>query len=104
MSFTRFRERSRDVQDGVERHTFGKVEYTKAGAIMRKAKGTDTEDDESPMIIGTASFNLPKDHNSEIFMHASSSDTTLKMTVMAIPRDKQRRWMEGAGGVQHPTD
>jgi hypothetical protein len=24
--------------------------------------------------------------------------------VMTIPKDKQRRWMEGAGGVQHPTD
>jgi hypothetical protein len=26
------------------------------------------------------------------------------MAVMTIPKDKQRRWEEGSGGVQHPTD
>ena len=32
---------------------------------------------------------------------ASSSDTTLKMALLTIPKDKQRRWEEGHGGVQH---
>ena len=32
------------------------------------------------------------------------SDTTLKVAILTIPHDKQRRWPEGEGGVQHPTD
>ena len=26
------------------------------------------------------------------------------MALLTIPKDKQRRWEEGHGGVQHPTD
>jgi hypothetical protein len=35
---------------------------------------------------------------------ASSSDTQLKMAFQQIPHDKQRRWPENEGGIQHPTD
>ena len=105
MSFTRFRERSRDVQDGTERHVWGEQEYLKSAGSIIKVKGTDSEDQEASVLnIGGVSFNLKKDSDSEVFLLASSSDTTLKVAMMTIPKDKQRRWMEGAGGVQHPTD
>lgn len=105
MSFTRFRERSRDLQDGTERHVWGEQEYLKSAGSIIKVKGTDSEDQEAAVLnIGGVSFNLKKDSDTEVFLLASSSDTTLKVAVMTIPKDKQRRWMEGAGGVQHPTD
>jgi hypothetical protein len=104
MSFTRFRERSRDVQDGVERHVWGKQEYTGKGSII-KVRGTDTEDQEAAvLVIGGVSFNVKEKFNTEVMLLSSSSDTTLKMALLTIPKDKQRRWMEGDGGVQHPTD
>ena len=103
MSFQRFRERSRDVQDGIERHVWGEQEYTGQGSVI-KVNGTDTKDEEAPVLNNGSSFNLKKDHNSEVMLLSSGSDTTLKMAVLTIPRDKQRRWRENTGGVQHPTD
>jgi hypothetical protein len=105
MSFQRYRERSRDVQDGTERHVWSKQEFiSNAGSII-KVRGTDTNDEEAAVLnIGGVSFNLKKDANAEVFLLASSSDTNLKVAVLTIPRDKQRRWQEGDGGVQHPTD
>lgn len=105
VTFTRFRERSRDVQDGTERHVWGQQEYQNSAGSIIKVRGTDTNDEEAAVLnIGGVSFNLPKDSNAEVFLLASSSDTTLKMAVLTIPKDKQRRWKEGDGGVQHPTD
>jgi hypothetical protein len=105
MSFQRFRERSRDMQDGTERHVFGEQQYVEGAGSIVKVKGTDTEDEEATVLnIGGVSFNLPKDSDTEVMLLSSSSDTTLKMAILTIPRDKQRRWGEGAGGVQHPTD
>ena len=104
-SFTQFRERSRDMNDGTERHVWGKLEYVKnAGAII-KVRGTDTEDQEAAVLnVGGVSFKVKEKFNTEVMLLASSSDTTLKMALLTIPKDKQRRWMEGHGGVQHPTD
>lgn len=104
MSFQRTRERSRDLQDEVERHVWGEQKYISVGSIIR-VRGTDTEDKEAVVLnIGGVSFNLPKDSNTEVFLDSSSSDTTLKMAILTIPRDKQRAWMENTGGIQHPTD
>lgn len=104
-SFTRFRERSRDVNDGTERHVWGKQKYIKNAGSIIKVRGTDTEDEEaSVLVIGGVSFNVKEKFNTEVMLLASSSDTTLKMALLTIPKDKQRKWMEGHGGVQHPTD
>jgi len=104
MTYTYFRERSRDQQDGTERHIWGEQKYIKGKGSIIKVKGTDSEDQEAMVVNGGSSFNLKKDHDSEVYLLASSSDTTLKMAIMNIPFDKQRRWPEGEGGVQHPTD
>jgi len=104
-SFTRYRERSRDINDGTERHVWGKQEYIKKNGSIIKVRGTDTEDQEAAvLVIGGVSFNVKEKFNTEVMLLASSSDTTLKMALLTIPKDKQRRWMEGHGGVQHPTD
>lgn len=104
MSFTRYRERSRDVQDGLERHVWGKQEYTGKGSVI-KVRGTDTEDEEAAVLnIAGVSFNVKEKFNTEVMLLSSGSDTNLKMALLTIPKDKQRRWMEGSGGVQHPTD
>jgi hypothetical protein len=102
--FVPFGARSNDVQDGLERHVYGELEYHDAGAII-KVKGTDTADEEATVLVmGSGSFKLKKDHDAEVFLLASSSDTQLKMAVLQIPHDKQRRWPENEGGIQHPTD
>lgn len=103
-SFLQYRERSRDVQDGTERHVWGKQEYVEKGGSIIKVRGTDTEDQEAMVLVNGVSFNVKEKFNTEVFLLASSSDTTLKMALLTIPKDKQRRWMEGSGGVQHPTD
>jgi hypothetical protein len=103
MSFTRYRERTRDVQDGIERHVWGKQKYTGKGSII-KVRGTDSEDQEAMVLVGGVSFNVKEKFNTEVMLLSSSSDTQLKMALLTIPKDKQRRWMEGSGGVQHPTD
>jgi hypothetical protein len=104
-SFQRYPERTRDVQDGTERHVWGKQEYIKGAGSIIKVRGTDTEDLEASVLnIGGTSFNVKEKFNTEVFLLASSSDTQLKMAVLTIPKDKQRKWMEGHGGVQHPTD
>jgi len=105
MSFLTQNGRSKDVQDGTERHIYGELKYESDGGAIIKVKGTDSEDEEAiVMNIGGANFKLKKDHDAEVFLLASSSDTTLKMAVLTIPHDKQRRWPEGEGGIQHPTD
>lgn len=104
MSFTHFRERSRDVQDGLERHVWGEQKYNGKGSHI-KVRGTDTNDEEAAVLnVSGVSFNLKKDANTEVFLLSSSSDTNLKVAILTIPRDKQRRWPEGEGGLQHPTD
>jgi hypothetical protein len=104
MTFLPYTARSKDVQDGTERHVWHELKYESAGAII-KVKGTDTEDEEAMVLnIAGASFKLKKDHDTEVFLLSSSSDTQLKMAVLTIPKDKQRRWPENEGGIQHPTD
>lgn len=104
-TFQPYRERTRDIQDGTERHVWGKQEYIKGAGSIIKVRGTDTEDQEAAvLVIGGTSFNVKEKFNTEVMLLAGSSDTTLKMALLTIPKDKQRRWMEGHGGVQHPTD
>ena len=103
MTFLPYSARSKDVQDGVERHVYGELTYEEQGSTI-KVKGTDTEDQEAFTMIGSASFKLKKDTDAEVFLLASSSDTQLKVAVLTVPHDKQRRWPENEGGVQHPTD
>jgi hypothetical protein len=104
-SFTRYRESRRDMNDGTERHVWGKLEYVKGAGAIIKVRGTDTEDQEAAVLnVGGVSFKVKEKFNTEVMLLASSSDTTLKMALLTIPKDKQRKWMEGHGGVQHPTD
>lgn len=103
-SWNAFSDRNRDQQDGFERGVWGEVEYVDgAGAVMR-IRGTGTEDEEAPILNTGFGFNLPKDSNAEVFMVSHGSDTNQKYVIPTIPRDKQRKWAEGAGGIQHPTN
>jgi hypothetical protein len=102
--FVPYGARSNDVQDGLERHIYGELEYHDAGSII-KVKGTDSGDEEVTVLtMGVGNFKLKKDHDAEVYLLSSSSDTQLKVAVLQIPHDKQRRWPEGEGGIQHPTD
>jgi hypothetical protein len=102
--FTRYRERSGDIQDGTERHVWGQQEYISGAGSIIKVRGTDTEDQEAEVVNLGQGFNVKKDFNTEVFLLSSSSDTHLKQALLSIPKDKQRKWEEGHGGIQHPTD
>lgn len=102
-TFNRFTDRNRDMQDGFERHVWGKQEYGDNGAIMT-VRGTGTVDEEVVPLISIFGFQLGENHNTEVFTFAGGSDTMQKYALPMIPRDKQRRWKEGTGGMQHPTD
>lgn len=102
--FTRYRSRTRDIQDGSERGIWGKrKEVDGAGAVM-SVRGTATLDLDLPIMNFGYSFNVPEDYNTEVIMMSLGSDTNLKVAIPTIPRDKQHSWPEGTGGVQHPTD
>lgn len=102
-SFRTNSENVRDNQDGIERHLWGKQEYTAAGAIMT-VKGTGTEDYEAPVLNIGYSFNVADDTNTEVISMSLGSDTNLKYVIPTIPRDKQRPWKQNSGGIQHPTN
>ena len=102
--FQRFRERTRDIQDYNERGVWGALEYVNgAGAVVR-IRGTDTIDEEAPLLNTGYGFNVPQDYNTEVVMLSLGSDTNQKYAVASIPRDKQRQWAENTGGVQNPID
>jgi hypothetical protein len=103
-TFSTFNDRDMDMQDGIERHVWSKQEYNADYGWMIKVKGTGTEDQEAMVMHGTMGFHLADDTDTEVFLMASSSDTTLKFALPTIPRNKQRQWKENTGGVQNPTD
>lgn len=96
-------ERNRDIQDIMERHVWGSLKYTEAGAMLT-VRGTGTRDEMVPVLNFGYSFNVTANYNTEVFTLADGSDTAQKFALPTLPRDKQRRWKEGAGGVQNPTD
>lgn len=107
-SFNRFVDRNRDQQDGYERGLWGELEYVdKAGAVL-KVRGTGVEggtlDEEVPLLNTGYSFNVAQNYNTEVILLSVNSDTNQKMAIASIPRDKQRKWPAGTGGVQHPTN
>lgn len=103
--FQQYQERTRDIQDGTERHVYGKQEYIDGAGSVIKVRGTGTIDEEAVVLnIGGVSFNLPENSNTEVILLAGGSDTQQKMAILTIGRDNQRQWAEGTGGVQHPTD
>jgi hypothetical protein len=105
-TYTHYRESKRDQQDHIERHVWGEQKYVKGAGSIIKVRGTDTKDEETAVtVVGSGtSFNLKKDHNAEVFELSGGADTTLKLAILTIPRDKQRRWKEEHGGVQNPLD
>lgn len=98
------RERPRDVQDYIERHVWGSLEYVAGAGSILRTRGTGTEDEEMPVINTGYGFHLPKDSNAEVITFSLGSDTNMKFALPTIPHDKQRQWAEGTGGVQHPTN
>lgn len=99
-----FNERNRDMQDGFERHIWGEKEYVSGAGSVIRVKGTGTEDFEAAVVNMGHGFNLPKDSNAEVMLLAGGSDTQMKFAILTLPRDKQREWAEGTGGIQHPTN
>ena len=99
-----FHERNRDAQDGTERHVFGKLVYLdKAGAIVT-VNGTGTQDQEAIVLNSGYGMNFEDDENTEVFLVSSGSDKSQKFAIVTIPRDKQRKWGKGRGGIQNPLD
>lgn len=96
--------RDRDQQDGTERHVYGKIEYISGKGAIIKVRGTGTIDEEAVLLNTGASANYPENHNTEVILLAGGSDTNQKYAILTIPRDKQRKWKEGTGGIQHPTN
>lgn len=98
-----YKERTRDIQDGLERHVWGDLQYGKAGALLR-IRGTGTTDERVPVLNFGYSFNVPSNYNTEVFALSDGSDVGQKFALPTLPRDKQRQWKENAGGVQNPVD
>lgn len=100
----RFSDRNRDIQDGFERHVWGKQEYVDGAGSIIRLRGTGTEEQEAVVVNVGMGFNLAENSNTEVFTLSGGSDTTMKFALATIPRDKQRQWAEGTGGIQNPTD
>lgn len=103
-SHKNFHERNRDAQDGIERHVFGKLTYLdKAGAVVT-VNGTGTQDQEAIVLNTGYGMNFEDNEDVEVFLVSSGSDRSQKFALVSIPRDKQRKWGKGRGGVQNPLD
>lgn len=98
-TFNQFHDRNRDIQDGIERHKYFDQKVTDKGSFAH-VKGTDTEDEEVPIMNSGVGFRLPQDANTEVMLVAMSSDTAQKMAILTIPRDKNRDWKENTNGIQ----
>lgn len=103
-TFKTFHERNRDTQDGTERHVFRKLAYMDSSGALVSVAGTGTEDVNAILINTGQGFNLDDDTNAEVFLLAGGSDMSQKFAIMTLPRDKQRKWGKGRGGVQNPLD
>jgi hypothetical protein len=102
--FATFRSRTRDLQDQNERGVWGvRQEVPGAGAMM-SVRGTETLDEELPIMNFGYSFNLAANSNAEVIMMSLGSDVDAKVAIPTLPRDIQHQWAEGTGGVQSPTD
>jgi hypothetical protein len=102
-TFESFPSRNRDVQDGIERMVFGKLTHLGTGTVAT-LRGNGTQDEEVVVVNIGQGMNFAENTNTEVLVFASGSDTNMKFAMLTIPRDKQRPWKEGTGGVQHPTD
>ena len=103
-TFADYSERTRDVQDGFERHVWGKQEYIDGKGAIIKVRGTGSEDVEAPVMNMGYSFNLKDNTDTEVFLMSGGSDTNMKFAITTIPFAKQRKWKEGTGGIQNPND
>lgn len=102
-SFNNFPERNRDMQDNMERMVFGKLTNLGTGATV-KLRGNGTEEEEVVVLNIGQGMNFPENTNTEVFVLMSGSDSNAKFALLTIPRDKQRPWGEGKGGIQNPMD
>lgn len=103
-TFKTFNERNRDVQDGTERHVFSALTYMDKSGALVTVKGTGTEDVDAVVVNAGYGFNLDDNSNAEVFLLAGGSDLSQKFAIMTLPRDKQRKWGKGRGGIQNPLD
>ena len=103
-TFQPYRIRNRDQQDGFERHVWGDIEYVDGAGAVARVRGTGTEDSEAPILNTGYGMQYSKNFNTEVMLVSLGSDTDQKYAIVTIPRDKQRRWAEGTGGVQNPLD
>lgn len=103
-TFNAYTARNRDMQDGIERHVWGELEYINGAGSVIKVRGTDTGDEEATVMNSGYGFNLPKDFDAEVMLTYGSSDTNQKYATLQIPHNYQRQWGEGTGGIQHPMD
>lgn len=102
--FMSYRSRSRDQQDAFERHVWGQRRYTAGAGSVIDVRGTDTLDEDAPVLNTGYGFNLPENSDAEVFLIALGSDTNQKVALLTLSRSAQREWPEGTGGVQHPTN
>lgn len=99
-----FPQRNRDAQDGTERHAFNKLQYMDKSGALVTVKGTGTQDDNAILLNAGYGFNLEDDSDTEVFLLANGSDMAQKFAIMSLPRNKQRKWGKGRGGIQNPLD
>lgn len=102
--FTRYKSRTRDIQDYVERGVYGEWEAVPGAGAMMSVRGTGTVDAEVPIFNLGYSFRLPNNANAEVVMLSLGSDVNDKVALPSLPRAVQHQWGEGEGGIQHPTN
>lgn len=103
-TYNNFSDRNRDIQDGAERHVWGKLEYENGSGAYMTLRGTGTTEYDVGVINVGYGFNLPENFNTEVMVFSDGSDTNQKHGFPTLPRDKQRQWKENTGGIQNPLD
>lgn len=104
MSLTRNRQHQKRNRGSVSRGVWGILEHVIGVGSIMSVRGTGTVDSELPVFNFGYSFNLPADSNAEVIMMSLGSDVNDKIAIPQLPRDAQRHWPEGTGGIQHPVN
>lgn len=104
-SYIRYQPRTRDIQDGTERHLYGEIEYDNTAGGIVKVRGTGTQDEEANLLrIGGAWVHPKKDADVEVFLLSGGSDTAQKHAIIDLPWDKYHKTKENTNGMQSMLD
>lgn len=101
----RFPDRNRDMQDGTERMLHASMKFEDGHWYVTTTGTGDTNDKEMPWLaLAGLGAHLPDGAEAEVFALSQGSDTHSKFAIHVTMPKKERKWPQGANGLQKLDD